>query len=242
MQAWQRQAAAGLVVLAMAAAALPAKADDTAVFDLSIRGFRAGTLSFAGTQAAGRYAVTGKLESAGLVAMVKKVRYDGVAEGLVTDSRYTPARYTETADTGKRRSQAVMNYARGVPQLKVYNPPRAVGDGGVDPATQGGTVDPLTAMYAALRDVPAGQECNLSLRLFDGKRGSRVVLGAPTAVKGGVTCPGEYRRVAGFSEADMAEKTRFPFTLTLVPVGNGLMRVTEVAMDSLYGKASLKRR
>ena len=223
-------------------AALPGAAAETAVFDLSVRGLRAGTLSFSGQEAGGRYAVTGRLESAGLVGMLKKVRYDGAAQGAARGGRFTPARYSEKADTGKRRSESVMEYRRGVPQVKVYNPPREAGDGGLDPATQGGTVDPLTAMFAALRDVPKGRECNLSLQLFDGKRRSQVTLGKPKPDAGGVTCSGEYRRLEGFSAEDMAEKTRFPFTLRLAPTGNGMMRVTEVQMDSLYGKASLKRR
>ncbi len=134
-----RAAAAGLVL----AIGLPAQAQQ-AVFDFSIRGIRAGTLSFAGDVGDGRYSVKGRLESAGLVGLVRTVRYDGQAEGTHRDDRYIPARYVEKADTGKRQSEAVMDYRRGVPQVKVYNPPRAPGEG-LDPATQGGTVDPLTA-------------------------------------------------------------------------------------------------
>ena len=233
---WRGMLCAALV----AGLAAPAWAEE-AVFDLSIRGLRAGTLTFAGQEAQGRYSVTGRLESAGLVGMVRRVRYDGQAQGAVRAGRFTPARYSETADTGKRQSQSVMEYRRGVPQVKVYNPPRAPGSGGLDPATQGGTVDPLTAMFATLRDVPAGQECNRKLTLFDGKRRSQVVLGPPQPVEGGVACPGEYRRLEGFSADDMAEKTRFPFTVQMVPVGP-LMQVTEVTMESLYGNARLKRR
>ncbi len=90
--------------------------------------------------------------------------------------------------------------------------------------------------------MPAGQECDLALKLFDGKRSSRLTLGAPQAVDGGVACPGEYRRVAGFSAEDMAERSRFPFTVYLEPAGDGMMRVREVVMETLYGNARLKRR
>ena len=224
----------------LAGLAAPAWAEPV-VFDLSIRGLRAGTLSFSGQEEAGRYSVAGRLESAGLVGMVRRVRYDGHAQGALRNGRFTPARYSEQADTGRRQSQAVMEYRRGVPQVKVYNPPRYAGAGGLDSATQGGTVDPLTAMFATLRDVPAGQECNRSLTLFDGKRRSQIVLGAPQPVEGGVACPGEYRRLEGFSPDDMAEKSRFPFTVQLVPVGP-LMQVAEVTMETLYGNARLKRR
>lgn len=231
-----------LAVLAAVLATSSSHAEDPVVFDLSIRGIRAGTLSFTGQSAEGRYAVSGRLESAGLVGLVRQVRYDGQAEGSLQQGRFTPQRYSEQADTGRRQSESVMEYRRGVPQVKVYNPPRELGSDGLDPATQGGTVDPLTALFATLRDVAPGEECNRSLTMFDGKRRSQLVLGGPAAVEGGIACPGEYRRLAGFSADDMAEKTRFPFTLRLGPAPSGLMQVEEVTMESIYGNARLKRR
>lgn len=236
---WHRFAVA---VFSACLAALPSHAEDPVVFDLSIRGIRAGTLSFSGQATDGRYTVSGRLESAGLVGLVRQVRYDGQAEGSLRQGRFTPARYSEQADTGKRQSESVMEYRRGIPQVKVYNPPRDLQADGIDPATQGGTVDPLTALFATLRDMPPGQECNRTLTMFDGKRRSQLVLGAPAAIEGGIACPGEYRRLAGFSADDMAEKTRFPFTVRLVPGASGLMQVDEVTMESIYGNARLKRR
>jgi Protein of unknown function (DUF3108) len=230
-----------LAFLAALALPLPALAEPVQ-FDLQVRGIRAGTLTFEGSAEAGRYAVTGRLESSGLVGLLRKIRYDGQAQGRIAEKRFTPARYVERADTGKRQSEAVMEYRSGVPQVKVYNPPRAPGDGGLDPARQGGTVDPLTAMFATLRDVPAGQECDLALTLFDGKRRSQITLAPPQPREGGATCPGEYRRLDGFPAEDMAEKSRFPFTVHLVPGPDGMMRVAEVTMESLYGNARLKRR
>ncbi len=236
---WRRLAVA---VLAAVFAASSAAAEAPVVFDLSIRGIRVGTLSFSGEATAGRYAVSGRLESAGLAGLVRRVRYDGQAEGSLRQGRFTPARYREQADTGRRQSQAVMEYRRGIPQVKVYNPPRDLQPDGIDPATQGGTVDPLTALFATLRDVPPGKECNQTLTMFDGKRRSQLVLGTPATVKGGVVCPGEYRRLAGFSARDMAEKARFPFTLRLGLAETGLMQVKDVTMESIYGNARLKRR
>ena len=236
---WRRVA---MAVLAAVLTASTSHAEDPVVFDLSIRGIRAGTLSFSGQATDGRYAVSGRLESAGLVSLVRQVRYDGKAEGSLRQGRFMPVRYREQADTGKRQSESVMEYRRGVPQVKVYNPPRDLGSDGIDPATQGGTVDPLTALFATLRDVAPGEACNRTLTMFDGKRRSQLVLGTPAAVEGGIACPGEYRRLAGFSADDMAEKSRFPFTVRLVRGASGLMQVEEVTMESIYGNARLKRR
>lgn len=211
-------------------------------FDLVMLGLTAGSLSFAGVEDGGRYSVKGRLASTGILNFLRKVSYDAAASGQVKDSSYRPARYSEIADTGKRRSEAVMEYKSGVPQVVSYNPPREPRARDVDPATQGGTVDPLTALYATLQDVAPGQECNVDVPMFDGRRSSRLAISSPSPTKDGVTCQGEYRRIAGFSDKDMAEKTRFPFTLTYVATPEGRMRVVEVQMDTLYGKARLVRR
>jgi hypothetical protein len=234
---------AGVAALVLGLPAGAARAEEQVVFDLSLRGIEAAVLSFSGTVEGNRYAVSGRLQSAGLVGMLKSIRYDGASQGTVRGGRFTPSRYVEKADTGRRKSVGEMRYSRGVPQIKSYDPPREAGEVGLDPATQGGTVDPLTAMFAVLRDVPQGQECNLNLTLFDGERRSQVQLGAPAPGEGGgLTCPGEYRRLEGFSAEDMAERTRFPFTLTLSAPEDGLRRATEVRMETLYGRAVMTRR
>lgn len=223
----------------------PARADkiaDQATFDVSVRGITAGTLSFAGIQDGAGYAVQGKLASSGFAAFLKQVRYEGSARGQVRDGGYVPSSYTEKADTGRRQSESVMAYVGGVPQVKQYKPARKPRKSDLDPATQAGSVDPLTAMYATLRDVEAGMECALSLNLFDGRRASAVTLSDRRTEGDRVLCTGEYRRVAGFSDEDMAEKTRFPFTLAYEPADNGRMRVVEITADTLFGPARMIRR
>ncbi|MEZ5779249.1 MAG: DUF3108 domain-containing protein [Paracoccaceae bacterium] len=232
------------VAFCAAMAALPAVGDqkDVAVFDLQLKGINAGTLSLSGASNGSSYAAIGVLKSGGLVALVKKVRYDARASGLIDGDAFVPSRYEEDADTGKRQSQSVMQYVGGVPQVKKYSPPRKPRKQDVDPAAQGGTVDPLTALYAALRDVPADHACDLKLTMFDGKRRSQVKLNKPRKSADGLTCAGEYRRLEGFSDKEMAEKQRFPFTMILAPAGDGMMRVMEISMDTIYGKGALKRR
>ncbi len=228
--------------LALLAAPLAAAQKDAAVFDITIRGIPAATLSISGASQGKSYAATGTLKSSGVLGFLKKIRYDAQVSGRIAKGRFAPARYVEKADTGKRRSEAVMAYKGGAPQVKSYTPPRAPRPDDIDPATQGGTVDPLTAVYVVLRDVPAAEACKLKVFLFDGRRRSQVVLTAPQPVEGGVTCKGEYRRLEGFSAEEMAEKSRFPFTLSFGPAGEGMLHVTEISMDTLYGKGRMIRR
>ncbi|EEW25877.1 DUF3108 domain-containing protein [Rhodobacter ferrooxidans] len=233
----------GVAALALVAFGLPAQAQAEQIsFDLVMKGIKAGKLSFVGTQDGTAYSAEGSLQSAGLAAIMRKVRFDAATRGSIVNGRYVPASYTENADTGKRQSQSVMAYVNGNPQVASYSPARKPREKDVDPATMGGTVDPLTALYAALREVDKGQECQINLRMFDGRRSSQVATSAPKAVGDTVVCKGEYRRLAGFSDKEMADKTQFFFTLTYAPTENGRMRVVEVATDTIYGKGLLVRR
>ncbi|MCC6007542.1 MAG: DUF3108 domain-containing protein, partial [Rhodobacteraceae bacterium] len=143
--------------------------------------------------------------------------------------------------TGSRVSEAVMEFRSGVPQLKEYSPPRTPRPGDVDPRTQRGTIDPMTAFYKVLRDVPRENLCNLDFFMFDGARRSQIVLSEPRPNARGIDCTGEYVRVAGFSETEMADRVRFPFTLTYVENGAGTWRLEEIRAMSTFGPARLRR-
>ena len=227
---------------ALTTAAFANRVEDKATFDVVIRGVSAASLSFSAAQEGNRYAVSGLLKSAGVAALLRKISYNATAKGAVSGTNYTPSSYVEQADTGKKKSTSKMTYSRGVPSAVQYTPPREGRDKDVNPATMGGTVDTLTALYAILRDVDAGQECKISLKMYDGRYVSSIAIAKPTKRGDAVTCNGQYRRIAGFKAEEMAERTTFPFTLTYQPMTNGRMRVTEVAMESIYGKAAMKRR
>lgn len=211
-------------------------------FDITLRGIRAADLSFTGSQDGGSYSVTGKLVSSGVMQVVRRVSYDARVTGRVRGDRYIPSAYAEATDTGKRQSESVIEYKGGVPQVISYSPAREPRRGDLDPATQGRTVDPLTALYAALRDVTAEEACTARLQIFDGRRRTEVVLSDPQPTGTGLTCSGLYRRVAGFSPEDMAERTLFPFTLTYEPLPDDRLRVMQVETDTVFGRAVMSRR
>lgn len=228
--------------LAVPATAQSGRVEERASFDISLRGITAGRLAFAAAEEGNRYTVSGRLESTGIAAMLRKFLYTAQASGSSTQGRLSPARYSEDADTGKRQSRSTIEFRGGTPVKVVTSPERDPRPYDVDPATMRGAVDPVTALYATLRDVAPGRECASDQRMFDGRRATQITLSKPQRQGDRVTCTGEYRRVAGFSPEDMAEKTRFPFTLTYAPAPDGRMRVIEVTTDTLYGKAVMKRR
>ncbi|SHF05495.1 Protein of unknown function [Litoreibacter ascidiaceicola] len=225
--------------LAMTAPQMAA-ADGTtdAVFSVAIRGITAGTLTVKGAENGGAYNASGVLQSGGLVGLVAKVKYTASSSGRVSGNNFSPSRYDEKADTGKRKSSASMTYKGGVPSVSDY----VAGPNVVKPSTQKGTVDPMTALYAAFRDVNKDEVCELDVKMYDGKRRSQVKLATPRAEGDMIKCDGEYRRLAGFSPEDMAEKARFPFNLFYAKTADGRYRVEKVVTHTLYGNAVMKRK
>lgn len=212
------------------------------IYDVTVRGIRAATVTMASNQTGNRYATRALIETTGLGAALRRVRFDAEATGTIRATGYAPARYAEDADTGKRHSVSVIEYRRGVPNVVSYRADRDHRLTVIDPATQGGTLDPMTSLYAILRDMPRARACTQSVTSFDGRRRTETRLIAATAQGDMLLCTGEYRRIAGYTDKEMSEKTRFPFTMTYAPLPDGRMRVIEVSLDTLYGKAMLKRR
>ncbi|MFN4160030.1 MAG: DUF3108 domain-containing protein [Gemmobacter sp.] len=227
---------------ASAGAADAGAARDVHVYDVTLRGIRAAEVSVDAEQAGNGYRVRAVIQTTGLGSAVRRVRFVAEATGTTRNGRYRPTRYSEDADTGKRQSVSVIEYTRSVPRVVAYRSEQDHRASTVDPATQGGTLDPMTSLYAVLRDTPREAACTASFASFDGRRRTETRLIAATPKGDRLICQGEYRRIAGYRPEELAERSRFPFTLTYAPLPDGRMRVAEVSLDTLYGKAVLKRR
>lgn len=212
---------------------------EDAVFDVSLAGVRVAEMTVASKIAGDRYGVSVLIRSDGLAGVVRRIRFDARAEGRITGrpgSGFAPARYSEQADTGRRQSQVEMVYDRGVPQVVTYSSLRADGPDLLDPMAQEGTLDPATALFAGLQDRAAGQACAVSFEVFDGRRRSAFALSGE-----GMTCNGDYRRIAGYTAEEMAERVRFALEVTFAPHADAV-RVVEATVQTVYGKVRLKRR
>ena len=215
---------------------------DEGVYDLRVRGLRAAVVSFRGVEESGSYAVAARIESAGLVGLLRDIRHDGSARGRHDgNGGFATLRYLEESDTGRRESLSEMVYENGVPRVVRREPPRER-DRYADPAEQGGTIDPLTAMYSLFRDVAPEQACRDSLDLFDGQRRAQIALSRGARDGGTLRCDGEFRRIEGYSQREIEEGTRFPFRLTYEARPDGRMRLAHVRMQTEYGPATLTRR
>ncbi|MCP3968755.1 MAG: DUF3108 domain-containing protein [Rhodobacteraceae bacterium] len=211
-------------------------------FHLKISGLRVGAVYLTSHANTDSYAVSGVIQSTGLVAAVRQFSFRGSAAGRVQGARLQPEHYQETADTGRRSSDALIEYSAGVPRVIHYNSTKEAGPDTPDPATQGGTLDPLSAIWALLRDVPRGSACALDVAIFDGRRRSRIWMVPAGKADGLPVCKGRYERLRGFTAREVSRHRKFDFRLSYSDAGGGMLRVERVAFDSSYGTAAIVRR
>lgn len=229
------------IAVALAQPALAQTAQEAASFTVTINGLPVGAFSFAANRKGPAYAVKARASSSGLAGILRPFTLVSTARGVETDGRYSPQSYVSQSDGARAGRGGELAFKSGVPVVIKADEEREPGAPIVDPATQKGAVDPLTALYAVLRDTPREAACSLDLRLFDGHRGSRMTLSNPSATGDGVTCAGLYRRIDGYPPQELAERPTFRFSVTYQPTEGGQLRATELSLDSSYGPARLTR-
>lgn len=221
----------------------PARAEERQVmrFTASVLGLTAGRMTLSTLRDGETYAVAGQTVSAGLAGLFTSFKVTNRVNGTVRGSDFRPSRYESVSDGERAGRGAVIEYRSGVPKVlsmaEELEPDAPV----LDPAQQGGKVDPLTVTYALFRDVPRTEVCALKLEIFDGHRASRISLANPVADDDAVICEGLYRRVDGYPPDELAKRQDFAFTLRYEPMADGQMRPVEMVLDSLFGAARITR-
>lgn len=230
-----------LACAAALAVALPAQAaEESAAFNVSFAGIRAGVLAFRGAEQGGSYTVHGSARASGLLSALFDAEIDTVAQGTVHGNAYSPRMAREvTAKPDDQRERRYDFSAAGVPRI-TNTPPRDPRPGDAPAAQQAGTVDTTTAAYAILRDRPAALACDLDLAIYDGRKRHRIVFDRMGT--DGLTCSGTYSRVAGFSADEIAEQRNWPLTLRYARQPDGALRVDRLTFPTSFGTARIARR
>lgn len=220
-----------------------AAAAEEARYSITISGLTAGTFTLAARSNASSYAVTSQAASAGLAGLVRSFTITSKVSGRITQGALRPQSYVSQSDGARAGRGAELEFQDGTPRVISLATDRNPDAPPVDPASLTGVVDPLTGLYAVLRDTNPDRVCQLDLTMFDGHRVSRVTLGDAQPTKDGTLCSGSYTRVAGYPAADLAERRRFDFTVLYSPTAadDQVLRARELAMDSLFGPARMTR-
>lgn len=207
-------------------------------FDVHIRGIKAGQLRYAINIQQSAYSIHGILESTGLVGVLVRYKFDAHALGKRSGNKFHPEYYKEVSDTGRRKSDKIIRYQNGVPAVTSKSPKKSHW---VDPATQKGSLDPMTAMAALLSDQSKDNLCKLYLPMFDGSRRVDVTVSGMKKTENGVRCSGIYKRISGFTDNEWADGDRFPFIMDYEFDGN-LYQLARFEIKTLHGRASFVRR
>lgn len=189
----------------------------TSSFSVRLFGAPVGRMVVAANAAGGSYAAKGEFRTTGLVGLLAKVRFTMSAKGVGAPLRMASRSYQEDLDTGYRASATSLTFGPGDPRI-----------------------DPLTALLAALIDRPSSEGCSFDGQTFDGVRSMRIRIREGAKTDDGLTCSGQLRRLSGYTDAEMAEATTFPFTVQFTQAGDRL-EVRRADVITIHGKVALVR-
>ena len=223
-------------------AASPAAAQDRGVYDVFLGSVPVGVFAYSGVEARGRYSLAGQLRTTGLIGALTNVRYEAKSRGRLVRGEFIPEAYEERATVGARNTDLTIAYRNGVPEDPVFNPPRDTDRPTVDASAQGDTLDLLTGLYAMFRDTPSAQLCTFRSFIYDGARRTSIALRPLRRSETEAVCAAEYRRIGGFTVAELRRRETFDFRLVYVPNGDGTWQVSRADVESVYGVVSLTRR
>ncbi len=247
-------AAAGLALLA---AVLPSKAGAEALsYDVFIRGFRVGEVKFESRNEGDVYKVQGVMGSRGFFGGFIATRYSGAVIGDMVGGQHRPRVFRGKFDQRRQFAQVDITYEGNGPKSVVRTPARQAEAFDVDPVSLSNVLDPITATWVLLGDVKTRDLCSHNFRVFDGSRVSGVRLAADKVAKDVatneaaeaeetaqvVTCLGNYTRIAGFTPAQLSERTVYPFRLQYSKIRDETWRVSRFAATTPWGTTQAVRR
>lgn len=214
---------------------------EEASFDVRLAGLKGGVLAYSATESGGSYKAQGSAQATGLAGQVFTAKVDVAANGGVRGNRYAPRGYVEHSQTKRGVRKARFTYKNGVPDVKKDPPDTNRQPYHANPVQQKGTVDPLTAAFAILRDRSDALVCDLDIQPYDGRERTHIRLSDPQRDGDTLLCQGRYSRISGFSDAEMARQVHWNFTVSYQWAGD-VWQVHKVRVPTSYGVVSITRR
>ena len=208
------------------------------LFDVQLLGLKAGEFKYSVIKKGGQYSAAGKLYPTGVVAQMTTFQFDVSVSGDIKSGRYSPRKYYEQSDTGKRKEEKTITYSGSKIRVKSPKLPKPHW---LNPNTQLGKVDPMTAIFLTLEDRAESELCTQNIDIFDGARNVKITMKGPKKSGNSYQCDGTYKRIAGFSESELKDGVNFPFTMTYSKQGDKF-RAERFDVQSIRGRAAFVRR
>lgn len=226
------------LVGAMLCAATHAMADTKQyAFNINLLGIKAGELRYSVRQEGDKYSAAGKIFPTGLAGQFVTFSFDVSVSGWITKNGYSPAKYSEKSDNGRRQEEKYLTYTNGIARVKSPKLPKPYW---ADPKKQKGTVDPMTAIFWTLGDKTKTELCSQDIPIFDGARRVQITLKNLKENGDTVTCDGVYTRIDGFSKSELEQGRVFPFTISYKRNGD-IYETKRFDVKSVRGRASITR-
>jgi len=214
-------------------------AAEEATFDFYISGIRAGEMTLDIETGDGGYKAASRIEAAGLVGMLVSFYYDGKATGRLNgDGKVVPQRFIANSKSPRAERHTEIDWENGTPTRVSVEPPRKTAP---DPAQQGGTLDPISAGVAILRDAAPDEICDASIDVFDGSRRSRLTLSKPVARDNAFICAGSYSRIEGEAHT-LSSQREYGFEVVFRRNGSGVAQLERIETRTNFGLAVVERR
>lgn len=211
----------------------------TVNFDFYVSGIRAGELTLESERSGGSYTASSRIDTAGIVGIFADFFFDGEAQGrIAADGRLVPERFEGDSRSPRADRKTKIDWKDGTPVSVSVEPPRKLQP---DPATQAGTLDPVSAGLALLGDAPVEDVCDKTVDIFDGSRRTRIRLEAAVAGERGLECGGIFSRLEG-EEHSFAVRREFPFTVVFRANGSGVAELERIESRTSFGRAVIERR
>ncbi len=227
------------LALALFAGAEARAASEDATFNFYVSGISVGKMSLDTTQTPTTYTAKSRIEAAGVIGMLLTFFYDGQSSGQIkADGTIVPSKFQARSKTPRTDRTSSIDWKNGAPVNVSVIPPRKTSP---DPAKQAGTLDPISAGFAILRDRPRDELCDKTLMVYDGSRLSRLRLDPETDAGDTITCVGNYARIEGEAHT-LSNQREFPFTLVFSKQPDGMGRLEKIQTDTGFGRAVLERR
>ncbi len=210
-----------------------------AVFDFKIAGIRAGEIAMSGRDEGRSYEANAEVRTAGVVSIFADFFYDGTAKGgVAANGRVVPDSFVASSKSPRDRRETRIEWEQGTPVFVSVEPPRSSSP---EPSKQSGTVDPVSASFALLRDGPSDEICRNSVDVFDGSRRSRITLGTPQTDGENLVCNGSYERLEGEGNS-FNTSSSYSFRVVYRKAGAGEARLERIETRTDYGMAALVRK
>ncbi|MEO0680418.1 MAG: DUF3108 domain-containing protein [Pseudomonadota bacterium] len=244
------KAAAGAAMLAAAGATAQAQAQakpeaqtETLRFELQFGGVLAGHMNLSIDRDGPRYEALAQGRPADWLSALFSARLSARGAGEAGGDALRPERFETRVRFGDDDQRVAVRWgAGGAPEQVEADPPFRPKPWAIDPADQTGAADPLGAAVRWISARAPEALCDETLDLFDGRRRSRVTLGAPVAAENGAgwRCSGDWRRVAGWKpEAMQADPT--PIRVAFSAGADGLARLSRLEVVTRWGTGVARR-